>query len=435
MSNYCYADRNDSEEVEEIKCLLGRICTSLKQNLYWNLSVEFKYTGPCLYNLITYDDDGDSCLEFDVDIVLNTDGSYKSNDVHQRIYNSIINYRYNYGYSVYEHYDNIEIRKEGSYSCCFYIVYNCSGKYNGLQKYVKYNFDKEKWQFSNRATIFNNLDKWVIWLKENQCWNKFREDYLKQKNNNENTSSKDLFLDSVRKFYSKRSKPAPAVTASKKNKPKHDFAFVEPKISDPVRANIAELIKRVRDEVKNEFSFQDQFIGSSARNMITYDRKGNTGFDFDVNIIPQKIKGTDTPEHLRTVIFNAVQKYYKLYGFNNIENSKSVITVNKVDKKKSKILYGCDFAVVRTTKKGRQQNIILNKKNNKSSYVWEDRGDYFAGLSEREKFLKDSKKSYWNELRIYYIDKKNYNDDDNKHSRSIYAEAVKEICDKYGYKV
>lgn len=54
--------------------------------------------------------------------------------------------------------------------------------------------------------------------------------------------------------------------------------------------------------------------------MITYDRKGNTGFDFDVNIIPQKIKGTDTPEHLRTVIFNAVQKYYKLYGFNNIEN-------------------------------------------------------------------------------------------------------------------
>jgi len=435
MSNYCYADRNDCEKVEEIKCLLGRIFTSLKQKLSRNLSVEFKYTCPCLYNLITYDDDGDSCLEFDVDIVLNTNGNYNSNDVHQKIYNAIKAYQYSLGYSVFENYDNIEIRRAGKYSCCFYIVYNCSGKYNGLQKYIEYDHDSNQYLFSNRETVFNNIDKWVNWLKEHQIWNKFRAHYLGQKNKYTLVSSKDVFLYSVKGFYLQNKEPAPAVTTSKKNKPKHDFAYVKPKISDPVRANIIKLIKRVQDEVNSEFPFDKQFIGSSERNMITYDRKGNTGFDFDVNIIPQKIKGSDTPAHLRTVIFNAVQKYYRLYGFNTIENSKSVITVKKVDKKNCRILYGCDFAVVRDTKKGRQQNIILNKKNNKSSYVWEDRGDYFAGLSEREKFLIDSKKSYWNELRIYYIDKKNYNDDDNKHSRSIYAEAVKEICDKYGYKV
>jgi len=436
MSNYCYADRNNIVKIEEIKNLIGRICTSLQQKISsnWNISVDFKYTGSCLCNLITYDDE-DSCLEFDVDIVLNNNGNYNSNDVHKKIYNSIMAYRCNYGYSVNERYDNIEIRKEGRYSCYFYIVYNCSGKDNGIQKYIEYDHDSKQYLFSNREAVFKNIDKWVNWLKKHQKWNKFRAHYLRQKNKYTHVSSKDIFLYSVQGFYLENKEPAPVVTVSKKNKPKHDFAYVEPKISDPVRGDITELIKRVRKAVKNEFSFQDQFIGSSARNMITYDRKGNTGFDFDVNIIPQKIKGADTPEHLRTVIFNTIQKYYKLYGFNTIENSKSVITVKKVDKKNSKILYGCDFAVVRTTKKGRQQNIILNKKNNKSSYIWEDRGDYFAGLSEREKFLKESKKSYWNELRTYYIDKKNYNDDDDKHSRSIYAEAVKEICDKHGYKI
>ena len=92
----------------------------------------------------------------------------------------------------------------------------------------------------------------------------------------------------------------------------------------------------------------------------------------------------------------------------NPENSTSVITLKKVDRKNSKCLYGCDFAIVRTTNKGRQQNIVLNKKNNKQSYVWEDRGDYYDGLSERVDFLKKNSK-YWNELRDYYLKKKNTN--------------------------
>ena len=40
---------------------------------------------------------------------------------------------------------------------------------------------------------------------------------------------------------------------------------------------------------------------------------------------------------------------------------------------------------------------------------------------------------YWGELRDYYKEKKNTNSNPQKHSRSIYAEAITEMCQKQGY--
>ena len=46
-------------------------------------------------------------------------------------------------------------------------------------------------------------------------------------------------------------------------------------------------------------------------------------------------------------------------------------------------------------------------------------------------WLKDNE--LWNDLKDYYLDKKNNNQDPNKHSRSIFAESVNEMCQKNGY--
>ena len=43
------------------------------------------------------------------------------------------------------------------------------------------------------------------------------------------------------------------------------------------------------------------------------------------------------------------------------------------------------------------------------------------------------KKGLWNELTDYYIFKKNINDNPDKHSRSIFAESVNEMCQKNCY--
>ena len=41
---------------------------------------------------------------------------------------------------------------------------------------------------------------------------------------------------------------------------------------------------QVQDELREQFTFDYKFIGSSSRNMITYDPETNKGYDFDINI-------------------------------------------------------------------------------------------------------------------------------------------------------
>ena len=259
VSNYFYADRNDKEDVEEVKEIIDIILSNVYQSVWEHLSFDYNFAGSCKYNMITYNADENSNLEFDVDIILGTDGDYNSNDVYSYLLNAINSYSRNFNYSVYENDDNIEIRRNGFYTCCFYIVYDCSGKYKGLQQYVSYGYNAEKYLFANRDTIYNNLDKWVRWLKENQVWNKFKVDYLHLKNTKDNNkSSKELFLWSIKAFYFKNNRSVISGT-EKQRKAVHDFQYVEPEKSKPIRAKIDKLISMVHEEVRSEYSFQHQY--------------------------------------------------------------------------------------------------------------------------------------------------------------------------------
>ena len=46
-----------------------------------------------------------------------------------------------------------------------------------------------------------------------------------------------------------------------------------------------EIINKVQDNGRDEFTFRYDFVGSSKRNMITRDPGCNIGFDFDTNIM------------------------------------------------------------------------------------------------------------------------------------------------------
>ena len=69
-----------------------------------------------------------------------------------------------------------------------------------------------------------------------------------------------------------------------------------------------------------------------------------------------------------------------------------------------------------------------NKK--QKSYYWEEQSDGYYMLPEKAEWIEENKLT--SELRKIYLDKKNYNPDQ-KHSRTLYAEAVHEVCQKYGY--
>ena len=81
-------------------------------------------------------------------------------------------------------------------------------------------------------------------------------------------------------------------------------------------------------------------------------------------------------------------------------------------------LYNC--------KDGRQQYIRFNKDYN--NYTWEYQGKGFKNLEKKITWLKAN--GHWGELQDYYLDKKNYNNNPDKHSRSILTESINEMYQK-----
>lgn len=209
----------------------------------------------------------------------------------------------------------------------------------------------------------------------------------------------------------------------------HDFCYVSTKEAAQERENIINLIHDVQDEVRDKFTFQYVFVGSSKRKMITFDRKSNVGYDFDVDFEVNDDDENYTPKELRTIIRSAIDKVAPNYGYDYCEDSTRVLTIKQKDYKNAKILHSCDFAIVNNCEDGKQQYIRYNK--DSQTYSWEYQGNGFEYLSDKIEWLKENK--LWNDLRDYYIEKKNENNNLDKHSRSIFAESVNEMCQKNGY--
>lgn len=209
----------------------------------------------------------------------------------------------------------------------------------------------------------------------------------------------------------------------------HDFRYVTKNEAKPIKNELYQILYEVQDLVRDDFTFSVTPVGSSSRNMITYDKKSNIGFDFDINIEVNDEDEKFTPKEIRTIIRNAIDRVAPKYGYNLCEDSTRVLTIKKVSTFHSRIIHSCDFAIVYNCDDGRQQYIRFNKDSN--NYSWEYQGRGFDNLDKKINWLK--KQRLWGELRNYYIEKKNFNNAIYKHSRSLFAEAVNEMCQKNGY--
>lgn len=210
----------------------------------------------------------------------------------------------------------------------------------------------------------------------------------------------------------------------------HDFRYVTKKQAQPIKDELYQILYMVQDLVRDNFTFSFTPIGSSSRNMITCDAKSNIGFDFDINIEVNDDNEDFEPKEIRTIIRTAIDRVAPRYGYKNCEDSTRVLTIKKVDTSHSRIIHSCDFAIVYICGDGRQQYIRFNKDNN--YYFWEYQGKGFVGLEKKMDWLK--RENLWGELQDYYIYKKNCNDNPDKHSRSIFAESINEMCQKNGYR-
>lgn len=212
-----------------------------------------------------------------------------------------------------------------------------------------------------------------------------------------------------------------------------NFKYVTTKQLSHVKKDLIQIIHSVQDQVRQDFTFQFYFVGSVEHNMVTYDIKSNIGFDFDVNIHVNDDECKFSAKEIKTKIRLALDKVTPRFGYDNAEDSTRVLTIKVKDKQNSRILHSCDFAIVNDyiddDGNERQEYIRYNKKQNK--YSWQEQPQGFYLLDEKVDWIKDC--GYWQDVRDLYLYKKNHDNDPHKHSRSIYAETIHEICQKYGY--
>ena len=213
-----------------------------------------------------------------------------------------------------------------------------------------------------------------------------------------------------------------------------DCEYVKKEEWQPVRDELYEIIHKLQDEVREYFTFQYHFVGSSKRNMITRGRNSNTGFDFDVNIEVNDPDEDYSAEEIRNILRNGLDRVTNPYGrsifvYDYTEDSTRVLTIKVKDKANSRIIHSCDFCVVNDCEDGRQQYIRYNKK--QQSYSWEYQPKGYYELPEKIEWIK--RNGLWQQVRDVYLDKKNMNADKNKKSRSIFAETVHQVCQQNGY--
>lgn len=224
------------------------------------------------------------------------------------------------------------------------------------------------------------------------------------------------------------------------------FEYVEKKEVGIARKEIESVIHNVQNELKGILTFQFNLVGSASNNrhLVTRIINGNQGFDLDFNIIIQRMdENYDDAKTIKLLFMKTFNKFLE-NDFKPCEDSSTVFTIKKVNKKTKKIIYSFDFAIVNYYEEKianndydddydnpdeeffvveRQELIKFNKPN---SYVWETRS-IASDHRYTEQFIKEN--GLWNELRDQYIINKNNHQ--NKKSRIVYYNTLNQIFQKY----
>ena len=118
----------------------------------------------------------------------------------------------------------------------------------------------------------------------------------------------------------------------------------------PVRNQLEEIIHRVQKEMRKTYDmpFQFRLIGSGGRHLITRIKGGNSGYDFDYNLIlPHPGNGyVYKPDTIKKNFMKAFSIALKGTHYSILKDSTSAITIKSVDKHRHSILHSCDFAII-----------------------------------------------------------------------------------------
>ena len=128
------------------------------------------------------------------------------------------------------------------------------------------------------------------------------------------------------------------------------YEYVKKSEYAPVRKELERIIKCVQIEMREKYNltFQFQLIGSGRRHLVTRICDGNSGYDFDYNLIISHpgngyfYKADILKRDFITAFKNALQG--TSYSFP--KDSTSAITIKVVDKNHKRIRHSCDLSLI-----------------------------------------------------------------------------------------
>lgn len=198
----------------------------------------------------------------------------------------------------------------------------------------------------------------------------------------------------------------------------------------PVREQLEEIILKIQEKMKPKYTFQFVLIGSGSKKLITKEKGGNKGFDFDYNFVLKKIKPDyDKATIIRENFLKFIQDIVADYGY-KVEDSKTAITIKLIDHQNKKIIHSCDIGIVQDYEDeygNISQKIVVRDKNyNHPHYIWNERP---KSINHLEKLSNIEAAGLWNELKVDYLKLKNANKD--KKAYQLFIETVHNLYDKY----
>ena len=212
------------------------------------------------------------------------------------------------------------------------------------------------------------------------------------------------------------------------------YEFVSKSEYRPVRVELEEILKKVQNIVRDEFTFQFKLVGSGKRHLITREINGNKGFDFDYNLILNYSKLNNSfindPKTVKSILMNAFKQAIKGTNYSNPEDSTTSITIKVKDIENSKIIHSCDFAIIYYPNKGQDDCYKYIRFNKPTNYTWETR-EISKNINVKLEWLKNNVSNYWNLIKEKYLKLKNNNTDTNKHSFQLYYETINNLYDEY----
>ncbi|MBQ8141714.1 MAG: hypothetical protein IJ194_00965 [Bacilli bacterium] len=205
-----------------------------------------------------------------------------------------------------------------------------------------------------------------------------------------------------------------------------DFVYVSREEALIYRKKVMNLIKVVQKKLKNSFSFTTRFVGSSARNMVSYDQNSNVGPDLDVNICLNNPDDYE-PKYIKEKFISAFNQHSSTFGFDYAEDSTRVITLKTKDRDHSRILFSCDIAIV--AKMGLDFDCFIYHNKKQDTYEWQLQREQSEDIDNMVDWIKDN--GLWELVREKYIDNKNNNRCNTKKSIHIFNETIHQVYNEY----